>query len=98
MLTISVNAYGDDFPNTEMFVADPSGQTVFIGIDVRAAGNDKNPTILIGGATENIANPSVSIKIDSKGNFVGIVQGDKTYSVNDWNERFKNANPNPPQR
>jgi RHS repeat-associated protein len=97
MLTISVNAYGDNFPNTEMFVADPSGQTVFLGIDVRAAGQDKNPTILIGGATENLFNVSVSIKIDDKGNFVGIVQGDKTYTVNDWNERFKNANPNPKQ-
>jgi RHS repeat-associated protein len=98
MLTISVNAYGDDFPNTEMFVADPSGQTVFLGVDVRAAGQDKTPTILFGGATENIKNATVSIKIDDKGNFVGIVQGDKTYSVNDWNERFKNANPNPKQQ
>jgi RHS repeat-associated protein len=98
MLTISVNGYGDNFPNTEMFVADPSGQTVFIGVDVRAAGQDKSPTILIGGATENIVNTSLSIKIDGKGNFTGIVQGDKTYTVNDWNERFKNTNPNPPQR
>lgn len=98
MLTISVNAYGDNFPNTEMFVADPSGQTVFIGADVRAAGEDKNPTILIGGATENIINTSLSIKIDGKGNFTGIVVGDKTYTVNDWNERFKNTNPNPPQK
>jgi RHS repeat-associated protein len=97
MLTISVNAYGDNFPNTEMFVADPSGQTVFIGVDVRASGQDANPTILIGGATENIINTTLSIKIDKKGNFVGIVQGNKTYTVNDWNERFKNKNPNPPQ-
>lgn len=47
---------------------------------------------------ESIINTSLSIKIDNKGNFVGIVQGDKTYSVNDWNERFKNKNPNPPQQ
>jgi RHS repeat-associated protein len=95
MLTISVNAYGDDFPNTEMFVADPSGQSIFIGVDVRAKGQDANPLILIGGANENIFNSSVSIKLDDKGNFTGVVQGGTTYSIYDWNERFKNKNPNP---
>lgn len=92
-----MNAYGDDFPNTEMFVADPSGKTVFIGVDVRAAGEDKNPTILIGGAIENIKNTSLSIKIDNKGNFVGVIQNGKVIPINDWNERFKNTNPNPQQ-
>jgi hypothetical protein len=95
ILNINANVYGDNFPNTEMFVKDPSGQSLFLGVDVRAGGQDRNPLILLGGATENIMNINVSVKIDGKGNFTGVMQGNSTISVSDWNERFKNTNANP---
>jgi RHS repeat-associated protein len=97
-LTIFASVNGDNFPNTEMFVNDASGQSVFLGVDVRAAGEDKNPTILIGGATENIMNISVTINLDKNGNFVSVTQGKQTYKLEDWNKRFTNTNPNPQQQ
>lgn len=96
-LSIFASVNGDDFPNTEMFVNDASGQSVFLGVDVRAAGEDKSPTILFGGATENIMNIGVTINLDKKGNFVSVTQGDKTYKLQEWNDRFKKTNPNPQQ-
>ncbi|MBK9960362.1 MAG: hypothetical protein IPP06_03235 [Saprospiraceae bacterium] len=57
------------FPNTEMFIQDPSGQSLFLGADVRIGGNDDLPSSLIGGATKNIMNVNLNIKIDDKGNF-----------------------------
>jgi RHS repeat-associated protein len=94
-LSVNANIYGDNFPNTEISIKDPSGQSLFAGVDVRAGGQDSNPLILIGGATENIMNINFSINIDSKGNFTGVVQGNTTYSISDWNDRFRNTNPNP---
>lgn len=97
-LTIFASVAGDDFPNTEMFVNDASGQSVFLGVDVRAAGEDANPTILVGGATENIMNIAVTINLDKKGNFASVAQGKETYKIEDWNKRFTNTNPNPQQK
>jgi hypothetical protein len=81
-----------------MFVNDASGQSVFLGVDVRAAGEDKSPTVLIGGATENIMNISVTINLDKKGNFTSVTQGKQTDTLEDWNKRFTNTNPNPQQQ
>jgi len=97
-LTIFASVNGDDFPNTEMFVNDAGGQSVFLGVDVRADGYDKNPTKIIGGATENIMNISLTINLDKKGNFVSVTQGKQTYTLEDWNKRFTNTNPNPQQQ
>lgn len=95
ILNISGKVNGDDFPNTEATITDPSGQKLFIGTDVRAAGQDNMPTILFGPATENIMNIDMNIKTDAKGNFMGVMQGDKMISRDDWNKSFLNQNPNP---
>ena len=95
ILNVNANIYGDDFPNTELFIKDPSGQSLFLGADVREGGNDNNPLILVGGANTNIMNINVSVKIDDKGNFTGVVQGNRTWSISDWNERFRNKDANP---
>jgi RHS repeat-associated protein len=94
MLNVTANVYGDDFPNTEMFIQDPSGQSLFLGADVRTGGNDDFPLALIGGANENIMNINVNIKLDDKGNFTGVVKGDRTYTVSQWNEMFHDKSAN----
>ena len=92
ILTISAQISGDDFPNTEAFIADPSGQSVFIGVDVRS-GSDKFPSKLFGGATEQIMNTAFQIRIDGKGNFQGVHFAGKDYNVVDWNNMFFDKNP-----
>jgi hypothetical protein len=88
LLTINMNASGDDFPNTEAFLTDASGQSVFMGVDVREAGNDNAPFILAGGATTPIINNTFSITLDKKGNFKNVYSGGEKYSLKDWNKKF----------
>jgi len=35
-------------------------------------------------------NVNMEIKIDKKGNFTGVKEGDKTYSVEAWNAKIEN--------
>jgi hypothetical protein len=67
---------------------------LFLGTDVRAGGQDDLPTILFGPATENIMNINMNIKTDADGNFMGVMQGDKMISRDDWNKPFLKQNPN----
>jgi len=91
-LTISGSVNGDDFPNTEAFITDPSGQSVFIGGDVRG-GN--NPVALFGGADERIMDVGFQIKIDGKGNFQNVLYKGQEYNLTDYNNLFRDQNPNP---
>ena len=91
-LTISGSVNGDDFPNTEAFITDPSGQSVFIGGDVRG-GN--NPGKLFGGAEERVMDVGFQIKIDGDGNFQNVLYKGQEYNVVDYNNLFIDQNPNP---
>jgi len=91
-LTISGSVNGDDFPNTEAFITDPSGQSVFIGGDVRG-GN--NPGALVGGPDQRIMDVGFQIKIDGKGNFQNVQYKGQEYNVVDYNNLFIDKNPNP---
>ena len=95
ILTINMNAKGDDFPNTEAFLTDASGQSVFLGVDVREGGNDSAPFILVGGATTPIMNTTFSIYLDKKGNFTGVFSGDKKYTIEEWNKKFTSTDAKP---
>ena len=96
ILNVSGQVMGDNFPNTEAFISDPSGQRLFLGVDVRASGNDSSPTILFGPATENIMNINIQIKTNPEnGNFMGVMQNGKLIKPEDWNKKFTNQNPNP---
>ena len=97
ILSITGQVAGDDFPNTEAFITDPSGkQKLFIGVDVRAAGEDQNPTILFGPATEQIMNINMQIRINpDNGNFIGVMRNGQWVKPDEWNKTFLNQNPNP---
>ena len=92
MLNISGKLTGDNFPSTEAFISDPSGQNVFIGVGQIGAGVGQNTgpfTELPGeNSTRPITDFNFSITTDKKGNFTGVKQGDKTFSIGDWNKQF----------
>ena len=85
--TLNVNASinGDTFPSTEAFMQDASGKnSVFIGVSMENGGLRD----LVGDTNKPLINNSFQITIDSKGNFTGVRQGDKNYSISDWNKQF----------
>lgn len=92
ILNISGKLTGDNFPSTEAFISDPSGQNVFIGVGQIGAGVGQNTgpfTELPGeNSTRPITDFNFSITTDKKGNFTGVKQGDKTFSIGDWNKQF----------
>ncbi|WP_372474858.1 RHS repeat domain-containing protein [Capnocytophaga sp. ARDL2] len=96
ILNINAQVAGDNFPNTEAFIEDPSGQKLFIGVDVRASGQDKVPTDLFGPATEHIMDVNLNVKTDTNtGNFISVQQGENWINIQDYNKQFLNKNPNP---
>ena len=96
-LSVSGKLTGDNFPSTEAFISDPSGQNLFIGIGQINAdvGRNTGPFTELWG--ENKDNPITSfnftITTDKKGNFTGVKVGDKSFSIEDWNKQFLNTKP-----
>ena len=86
VLNISGSFSGDRFPSTEAFVVDQSGETkVFLGAKMESGGlhslfgNNKKPLFTV----------DMEIIFDEKGNFTGVRQGDKTYSIEEWNKQVQ---------
>ena len=96
-LSISGKITGDNFPSTEAFISDPNGQNLFIGVGQIGAdvGRNTGPfTELRGEHADNvITNFNFNITTDKKGNFTGVKQGDKVFSITDWNKQFTNTKP-----
>ncbi|WP_343319405.1 RHS repeat domain-containing protein [Sphingobacterium multivorum] len=83
-LNISASFYGDDFPSTEAFVEDQSGNRLFLG----ASKEEGNVLTLMGGADVNIFNVNMSVKFDKNGNFIGVRNGKQTIPVEEWNKKI----------
>ena len=93
-LLLSADISSKQFPATEAFITDASGQSVFIG--VAAAFGD--PTDLILGGQEDIISQVFSINYDKDGNFTSVNFLGETLSVQDFNSLFKNEDPGPNER
>lgn len=90
MLSISGSLTGDNFPSTEAFISDPSGQNVFIGIGFY----EGSPFSSLGGENKrDITSFNFGITTDGDGNFTGVRVGDQNYSISEWNKMFQNADP-----
>ena len=84
-LSVSASIVGDSYPSTEAFINDASGSCgVFIGVSQEQGGL----LDLYGDNRNQLINTSFQVTTDGKGNFTGVNQGDKTYSVDDWNKQF----------
>jgi RHS repeat-associated protein len=83
ILSVDASMKGDKFPSAEMFIGDTKGQQVMM-IASPLQGNviDNLP----GDGNLPMGSAKFDIKINEKGEFTGVVQGDKTYTVAEWNK------------
>lgn len=90
-LKIEGSLTGDNFPSTEAFITDPSGQELFIGIGIY----EGSPfTSLWGSNSDNpITDYEFVINTNSTGNFESITANGETYSIAEWNNLFEDTNP-----
>ena len=87
IVSIQAEVAGDDFPNTEMMLIDPQGNTIMLGVDRRADGYDDLPTILFGPATERIMHIDMQIRINpNTGEFLKVLYQGEWIDFNKWNE------------
>jgi RHS repeat-associated protein len=86
LLSVTGRFTGDAFPSTEAFITDQSGETQLLlgahkeeGGLGKLFGENKRPTFTV----------NMMINVDKNGNFTGVTQGDKTYTVKEWNQKVK---------
>ena len=87
--TLNINAIqtGDAFPSTETFIGDTKGNQLFIGVSPA----NGNPYIsLFGDNDRPMMSANFTVTMDKKGVFTGVLQGDKKYSIIDWNKMNQN--------
>lgn len=90
-VTISGALTGDNYPSTEAFVQDAAGTSLFLGVGFY----EGSPFSSLWGenSDRNIAEFNLMINVDKKGNFTGVTFQDKTYTIDEWNKFFEDANP-----
>ena len=94
LLSISGTLTGDDFPATEAFITDPSGQSVFLGVGMYKG----SPYLELPGFNrKSITSFNLAISTDKDGNFTGVRYNGTNYSLSEWNKRFENKNPDAEQ-
>jgi RHS repeat-associated protein len=90
-LTISGQLTGDNFPATEAFISDPSGQVAFLDIGYY----DGSPYTSLWGENQErgIASFSLTLHLDEQGNFAAVLFGAQKISLAEWNARFEQSDP-----
>lgn len=101
-IDVGILVKGDGFPNTEAFIADPTGNAVFLGTHIREGAA---PLTLAANFTHKLFGIVIRLAINDKGSFTGTVEDEGgrfiagspkriTYSIEDWNKKFIQADPN----
>jgi RHS repeat-associated protein len=87
--TLNINAVqtGDAFPSAETFIGDSKGNQLFIGV---SPANGNPYTSLPGDNDRPMMSANFTVTMDNKGGFTGVLQGDKKYSITDWNKMNQN--------
>ena len=93
-IRLQAKVFGDNFPNTELSIGDNKGQVLLVGTDVRASGNDELPKILFGGASTQIMDIDLMIRIDNEGNFTHVFYEGNWISVKSYNAIQREKDPN----
>lgn len=89
-LTVNVVQAGDGFPSAETLIGDTKGNQLFIGVSPANAGTTGPFTSLPGDNRTPMMSANFTVTMDGKGIFTGVKQGDKSYSVADWNKMNQN--------
>jgi hypothetical protein len=82
-LGVNVSQTGDAFPSAETMIGDTKGNQLMIGVSP-AIGNPY--TSLPGDGDKQMMSASFNVTMDKNVVFTGVQQGDKNYSVGDWNK------------
>ncbi|WP_344980426.1 RHS repeat-associated core domain-containing protein, partial [Compostibacter hankyongensis] len=80
-LNVNVVQTGDAFPSAEVFIGDTNGNQLFIGVSP-AMGNPY--TSLRGDNHRPMISVKFTVTMDKKGVFTSVIQGNKTYTLNQW--------------
>jgi RHS repeat-associated protein len=91
ILNITGTISGDNFPNQESMVMDSKGNALWLGNFETSGSQTWGPVVNLPGKGEGNVNINVNIRINvnADGVFQSVIQGDKTYSIQDWNKQFE---------
>jgi RHS repeat-associated protein len=88
-LGVSVTQTGDAFPSAETMIGDTAGNQLMVGVSPAVG----NPIVnLFGDNNRPMMSNNFTVTMDENGVFTGVQQGDKTYSVGDWNKMYESSN------
>ncbi|MBX2826014.1 MAG: hypothetical protein KTR33_14875 [Gammaproteobacteria bacterium] len=89
-LSISGQITGDNFPATEVFITDNSGQSLFLATGRPPA--IASPIFNLpnyGMGPRHVADVAVVVNTDEQGNFVSVQLGNEEIPIDEWNETFE---------
>lgn len=93
ILSITGSIKGDAFPSAEAFVRDNAGNSIFLGVSPAAYGPNYGPFIALAGNNKlPMIAVNISIVVNNKGVFIGILKDGKMISIEDWNKQFESQN------
>ncbi len=84
-LSITGSFSGDAFPSTEAFIKDQSGKELFLG----AKRENGGLWDLAGDNKKDLFKVNMKVQFDKKGNFTGVRQDKRKYTVEQWNQKVK---------
>ncbi len=93
-LSVTATQKGDAYPTAETFIGDTKGNQLFIGVSPATGAQDTQKELgpfekLGGDNNRDMMSSFFVITIDQKGAFTGVKQGDKTYTIADWNKMMQ---------
>jgi len=93
-LSVTATQKGDAYPVAETLIGDTKGNQLFIGVSPATGAEDTQKelgpfTQLPGDNNRAMMSSSFVITIDQNGVFTGVKQGDKTYTVAEWNKKMQ---------
>lgn len=86
-LSILGSFTGDTFPSAEAFITDQSKNNLFLGASMETGGVHS----LFGENKSRKFNVSMQVLFNSEGNFIGVKQGDRIFSVQEWNQQIQDS-------
>ncbi len=89
-LNVSFSVAGDNYPAFEMFISDPFGSSIFLGVAPADMGQQGALTSLWGSGKSHYMHwwATMTIHLQGNGAFVGITYDDTYYTIDEWNALF----------
>ncbi|MDX2062247.1 MAG: RHS repeat-associated core domain-containing protein [Bacteroidia bacterium] len=81
---------GDRFPSAESTLTDGAGNSIFIGVYATDGSRNTGVFRLVGNYNEPQSLQNFTVNYNSSGAFTSVVQGNVTYTIEEWNKRFEN--------